>query len=198
MKWKLLTDCRKKKKAITEQGIEIEQKKSFRLSLQVQHNVGTMCGSFQAQVIHSFTQIDTHAHLIPPEQRAIFLPSLHFLWIGCCTALHSFLNVNGLATSPYDIFITLLSLQLTLASQTSTDQWVCPSHQEPDCVSSWHCWDTQDCAWVGAGLIGVFTLAPHQHRSQNVTVISDCKTTEYSGIILSSEMLWNLKWNQLL
>lgn len=38
-------------------------------------------------------------------------------WEGCRTALHSALVLNDVATRPYDVFITLLSVQLP--AQTS-------------------------------------------------------------------------------
>lgn len=68
----------------------------------------------QAVELHSFT--NKHIHTSSRKQKHI-LSSPHFLWIGCCTAVHSFLNFTGSATSPYNIFITLLSVQLTLAAQ---------------------------------------------------------------------------------
>ena len=87
------------------------------------HSCYRMCGSFQTQFIHSLTQIHTHAHLVPSEQRTISHPGLHILWIGCYTAVHSLLKSNGSATGPYDIFITVLGLQLTLAAHHRPVGW---------------------------------------------------------------------------
>lgn len=47
----------KKKRELTNKPLKLNRRNPFDCNYTYKHNVGTMCGSFQAQVIHFFTQI---------------------------------------------------------------------------------------------------------------------------------------------